>query len=230
MALIIIMTLISVGCQNKSQTNNLLNNKKVTAEQQNNNSLKKIESQQTVQEEGLDKDRISTNKKEEKVKITQTKKELRDQGVQKKESGVTITTKNKADDISVPPELNTNMRIAISVAEAWTLEYEANDAGAKNLEKAIAEKLKETGLRNPYTKSQNIVSAKLSNGNSAGFAYETDNNEKEDAKYDLDTTANVGYAGVIKYDAYVSGNVLHVKFTPIGANGLPLPGKTCATL
>lgn len=151
-------------------------------------------------------------------------------GTQNEEKAKEIDKKVKdLSNETMEVELDTNLRMGVSIAESIIDEYSADDTGAKNLETALAEKLKNVGLKNPFTKSQNIMSTPLKNDDTAVFWYMLDANEISDAGYDVDTKPSINYVGAIKFDAYLDGKALRIKFTPIGSNGLPIHGKSKST-
>jgi len=137
------------------------------------------------------------------------------------------TLKNKTDTIKKQAKLvglDTNIRIAMSIIESIDQNYAVDNSGAANLEKDIAIELSKKGMINPITDSTVVASIPLNNTtrSQAVFAYISEPNESEDAKYDVNTTPDENYAGVIKYDAFVKEDHLFVKLTGIDLNGLPM--------
>jgi type IV pilus assembly protein PilA len=136
--------------------------------------------------------------------------------------------------------LDTNMRVALSLAEGMVDSYTADDAGARALETALATKIGLQGIQNPFTKANTVANAVPAAGNCA-FAYTAAAATQEPSD---DATGSTGlapgtatfpadalgnYKGVIYFDAFVSGGVLKVAFVPCGADGLPVAGKAKST-
>ncbi|MGE5473864.1 MAG: hypothetical protein ACM3UU_06550 [Ignavibacteriales bacterium] len=120
--------------------------------------------------------------------------------------------------------LDTNVRIAMSLAEPLNNNYTHDNNGLSKLEKDLAVKLEGFGAENPFTKSNKVASTPLDSASpsQAAFAYAAESNEIEDAKYDEETKPDKNYTGVIKYDSFLKDGHIYIKFTSIGTNGLPI--------
>ena len=135
--------------------------------------------------------------------------------------------------------LDTNVRIAVSVAEGMVDNYAATDAGALKLEQDLKSKLEANKIENPFTKDKNVietVATTPADGNAA-FAH-TDSAAAEATDDTYDSTATppaytfagaTDYKGMVFYDAYVDEGVLRVRFIPCGSDGLAMTGKAKAT-
>lgn len=132
--------------------------------------------------------------------------------------------------------LDTNVRMAVSIAEGLVDNYTPDDTGCRDLEAALVTKLRANNQKNPITKSTDVGTAvagmapeptdALSNGNRA-YLYEVAATDDED---DVQTVANsTNMAGVVYFDASVTSGKLTVTFTPYDADGVALTARAAST-
>jgi len=128
--------------------------------------------------------------------------------------------------------LDTNVRIAVSVAEAMIDQNTADGAGCLKIEADIATKLAANGGKNPITKATSCLEATedpaLADGNRA-FTYVEAADAAAEAGAEVLTATSATLAGVVKYDAYVTGGKLYVTFMPYDASGVALTGRVATT-
>lgn len=139
--------------------------------------------------------------------------------------------------------LDTNVRMAASIAEALIESYEGTEAGCDDIELALVSRLRANGMKNPLTKVAFVGTAAADTatdpdtpaftaGNRA-FLYESDTTADMTAAVQLISmagTTDPNFSGVVEYDAFVDASgKLRVTFTPHDVNGTVLANKAVTT-